>query len=257
MTLFISPDLAVLSDDLDHAIAAGVPVRVSIVSNAAHGTRGSCDRCTGCARYAGLGGSYCAGCWSMRKKVYRPIIEGTAGLLARRYGLHSEEQLVDSLSDAGGTVRVRASSAPACRLRYHADPAVLLDCLLASNTPAQRLGLQLGGLARVWFGLALRWGVDLHGYPRDGYPAPGEIPWGMVTWVEGDLRAYRWLVKTSLMCRRAYADRYGRDHGAAAQLTWTMPFLLDLGRFLRVQKGALPAPMNVHLERLDFDRAAA
>ncbi|MFT5686191.1 MAG: hypothetical protein ACI8RZ_007147 [Myxococcota bacterium] len=257
MTLFLSPNADRLIADLDEAINTGTPFRISLVSGKAHNTGGSCERCSSRARYAGLGGSYCPGCWSMRRKVYRPIIEGTAGLLARRYGLDSEEQLVDCLSGPGGTVRVRASSAPACRLRYHADPAVLLHCLLASNTPAQRLGLQLGALARVWFGLALRWGVDLHGYPRDGYPAPDEIPWGMVTWVEGDLRAYQWLVKTSLMCRAAYAQRYNRDHGASEQLTWTLPLLLDLGRFLRTQRGALPAPMNVHLERRALDRSAA
>lgn len=253
--LFI--DAARLPEDLDRAIATGTPFRVSIVGNKAHNTRGKCERCGARARFAGLGGSWCCGCWSIRKKTYRPIVEGAAVLLACRYGLDSWEQLVDSLAGPGGTVRVRASSAPAVRLRYHINPAILLEEMLGGDRPYQQLGLQLAGLARVWFGLALRWGVDCHGYPRSGYPAPCDIPWGMVTWVEGDLRAYRWLVRTTMLCRNAYHARYGHDHAAAEQVGWLLPRCADLGHFLRVQPGPLPPPLNVHLERRDDARSAA
>lgn len=253
MSAFI--DAARLSEDLDEAIAAGNPVRVAVVGNPAH-SRGTCDRCGGRARYAGLGGSWCCGCWSTRKCALTPIVEGAAALLATRYGIQSWEQFVDSLADESGHVRIRASSAPVGRLHYHPDPAATVEAILAGESPYQRLGLQLNILARCWFGLALRWGVQLQGFPRSGYPAPDEIPHGLVAWVEGDLRAYRWLVSASLRARAAYHRRYRHDHAAAEQIGWLLPRCADLSRFLRCQPGHLPAPLNVHLERSSCRSAA-
>ena len=245
--LFIARDQ--VSDDLDEAIAGGLAVRVAVVSGPVHQTRVFCDRdCGSLARYAGLGGAWCCGCWSRRKKWAEPIVDECARLLALRYGLRACDapQLVESLADAGGFVRIRASSAPPATLRYHPHPRALIGAIL--DGPHQRIDLQLGTIARALWGLALMWGEDLHGYPRDGHPSPDEIPWGVVRWAESDLRAYRWLLRAAMELRAARHALHGRDCAASAQITW----LLENTHAPAIRAGShpLPPPAGVLVERV-------
>jgi hypothetical protein len=232
--------------DLAIAMNDGTPLRIAVVGNKAHNTRGACDKCSRPARYAGLGGSWCAGCWSIRKKQYGPLIDDVATALAHRYGVHSPEHVVDCLSDASGFVRIRAASAPARILRYHPHPATLVERLVGGEAPHQRVDLQLSILARAIWGVALSWGADLDGYPRDHHH-PDDIPWGVVRWAESDIRAYRWLITVAMRLRAARCARYGSDSEAVEQISWLLEHTSPPA--VGTSRRPLSPPPGVHIER--------
>ena len=195
-------------------------IRVSIAGYPVGCVRSSCDRCSSRARYCGLGGTWCPGCWSTRKRDTSPTLEQAAHLLSIRYGLDCWEQVVHSLADADGFVRIRHTAAPVAGLYYHPSPASVVDAVLDSAAPHQRAQLHLQTINRALWGVALMWGEELQDYPRDGAHSPEALPWGLIRWAEGDLRAYKWLITVALRLRSACERRFGKNCKAGRRVGW-------------------------------------
>ena len=216
-----------------------ITTRVDFTVSGTAGRRSTCDRCGGRARYSGLGGDWCPGHWAARKKTQGNLIEQAAWNLAADYQV-DVESMRRSLPDEGGFVATRQTSAPLSRLYYHPEPVELINRLLAEDAPKQRAQLQLARIAIAMWGLCLRWGSPLQGYPRDAQHHPADIPWGLVDWMESDARALQHLKITGMRLRKFAKKRNGKDCLAAIRLTWLLEHM-EIGT-LPVRQGPLQPP---------------
>ena len=221
-------------------------------------TRSLCDRCDRRARFRGLGGTWCPGCWTQTRRAHNASaaeLGENAHLLANRYGLDCWEQIAHSLADDQGWVHIRQTAAPVAGMYYHPEPAAVVDAVLASSAPHQRAQLQLQTINRALWGLALQWGEELQDYPRDGAHSPDAIPWGLVRWAESDIRAYRWMLTVALRLRTACMKRFKRNCEAGRRIAWlvenTSPPRSMQGN------GHLSAPLGCLNMKISNDKAVA
>lgn len=160
----------------------------------------------------------------------RAQYEHAAWVLAERYRV-DPATLIESIADDEGVVRFRATTAPTPRFLFHPSPTTTVERIFAGGVPFQRARLQLGRMEQALWGLGLRWGCPLQGYPRDAQPAPEDIPWGLVDWMESDARAFQHVRICGMRLREFSQQRFKKDCAAGKRIGWLIP---------RVNTGTLP-----------------
>jgi hypothetical protein len=178
--------------------------------------RATCGRCSSWARYSGLGGDWCAGCWGGRKAAVRESVR----LLSEGYGI-DEDTLTMALAGEYGYCDLRPGQYGESNLRYHVDPARLARYVVHGRGEKSRLdAYQLQLVCRVLWAMALRAGIDLSDFPRgEHYPHP-EIPWNLVDWAEQSAWHFSWMARYARALDAEYRLRWGKQHSAGEWCLW-------------------------------------
>lgn len=196
---------------------SGVRAYLWVPSNARVGRgRATCERCGSRARFCGLGGQWCAGCWSRRKADVRVTVR----LLCEGYGVDADT-LTMALGGQYGSVVLRPGTYGTSALRYHPNAEQLARYVSLGQGDKSRLdAYQMQLVARTLWGMALRAGIDLSDYPRDGAYPHAELPWNLIQWAEQSAWHFAWMARYGRALSAAYLERWGKAHKAGERCSW-------------------------------------